>query len=294
MSGKKRKKTFGDVLSTLLMLVALGVFVFSAYTLYGFYQEYRKSSVEYDNLENDYASVDEADETEEFDALEDDKTVQDLQNKQNISGKEVVTVMENGKQITVPTMRNPIDFTELKQKNEDIVGWLRIRALGISYPVVQGEDNDFYLHRTFEKEDNFAGCIFVNCDNSGNFTDQNTIIYGHNMKDGSMFGKLKKFREEGVFDKSKYFWMFTPDLIYEYRIFSATVVDKTGITYQSFFTQEDFDTLMQHAFETSVIDGSDVDVNMNDRIMTLSTCTGDDATRFVVMGKLVQIYASKK
>ncbi|MCI8317907.1 MAG: class B sortase [Lachnospiraceae bacterium] len=294
MSGKKRKKTFGDVLSTLLMLVALGVFVFSAYTLYGFYQEYRKSSVEYDNLENDYASVDEADETEDFDALEDDKTVQDLQNKQNISGKEVVTVMENGKQITVPTMRNPIDFTELKQKNEDIVGWLRIRALGISYPVVQGEDNDFYLHRTFEKEDNFAGCIFVNCDNSGNFTDQNTIIYGHNMKDGSMFGKLKKFREEGVFDKSKYFWMFTPDLIYEYRIFSATVVDKTGITYQSFFTQEDFDTLMQHAFETSVIDGSDVDVNMNDRIMTLSTCTGDDATRFVVMGKLVQIYASKK
>ena len=294
MSGKKRKKTFGDVLSTLLMLVALGVFVFSAYTLYGFYQEYRKSSVEYDNLENDYASVDEADETEDFDALEDDKTVQDLQNKQNISGKEVVTVMENGKQITVPTMRNPIDFTELKQKNEDIVGWLRIRALGISYPVVQGEDNDFYLHRTFEKEDNFAGCIFVNCDNSGNFTDQNTIIYGHNMKDGSMFGKLKKFREEGVFDKSKYFWMFTPDLIYEYRIVSATVVDKTGITYQSFFTQEDFDTLMQHAFETSVIDGSDVDVNMNDRIMTLSTCTGDDATRFVVMGKLVQIYASKK
>ncbi len=294
MSGKKRKKTFGDVLSTLLMLVALGVFVFSAYTLYGFYQEYRKSSVEYDNLENDYASVGEEEETEDFDSLEDDKTVQEIQKKQTISGKEVVTVTENGKQITVPTMRNPIDFTELKQKNEDIVGWLRIRALGISYPVVQGEDNDFYLHRTFEKEDNFAGCIFVNCDNSGNFTDQNTIIYGHNMKDGSMFGKLKKFREEGVFDKSKYFWMFTPDLIYEYRIFSATVVDKTGITYQSFFTQEDFDTLMQHAFETSVIDGSDVDVNMNDRIMTLSTCTGDDATRFVVMGKLVQIYASKK
>lgn len=294
MSGKKRKKTFGDVLSTLLMLVALGVFVFSAYTLYGFYQEYRKSSVEYDNLENDYASVGEEEETEDFDSLEDDKTVEEIQKKQTISGKEVVTVTENGKQITVPTMRNPIDFTELKQKNEDIVGWLRIRAHGISYPVMQGEDNDFYLHRTFEKEDNFAGCIFVNCDNSGNFTDQNTIIYGHNMKDGSMFGKLKKFREEGVFDKSKYFWMFTPDLIYEYRIFSATVVDKTGITYQSFFTQEDFDTLMQHAFETSVIDGSDVDVNMNDRIMTLSTCTGDDATRFVVMGKLVQIYASKK
>lgn len=294
MAGKKKKKTFGDVLTTLLMVVALGVFAFSGYTLYGFYQEYHKSSVEYDNLENDYASADDEEETEDFDSLEDDKKVKELQEKQSISGKEVVTVMENGKQITVPTMRNPINFEELKAKNEDIVGWLRVRAVGISYPVVQGEDNDFYLHRTFEKEDNFAGCIFVNCDNSGNFTDQNTIIYGHNMKDGSMFGKLKKFREEGVFEKSKYFWMFTPDLIYEYRIFSASVVDKTGITYQSFFTQEDFDTLMEHAFEKSEIDGSDVEVNMNDRIMTLSTCTGDDATRFVVMGKLVQIYASKK
>ncbi|MFR3321064.1 MAG: sortase domain-bontaining protein [Lachnospiraceae bacterium] len=76
--------------------------------------------------------------------------------------------------------------------NSDIVGWLRIRALDISYPVVQGKDNDYYLHRTFEKTDNFAGCLFVNSYNMGDFTDQNTIIYGHNMKNGSMFGKLSR------------------------------------------------------------------------------------------------------
>lgn len=281
---RKKKRTFGDIMSTLLMLIALVVFVFSAYTLYGFYQEYHKSSAEYDNLENSYA----ADEADDFDALEDDEAVQ------NISGREVVTVVENGGQITVPVMNNPIDFDELISVNEDIVGWLRIRALDISYPVVQGEDNDYYLHRTFEKEENFAGCLFVNCDNSRNLTDQNTIIYGHNMKNGSMFGKLKNFREEGVFDKSKYFWMFTPNLIYEYRIFSAAVVDKTGITYQSFFSHDDFETLMNHVFENSVIDNSDVEVTENDRIMTLSTCTGDESTRFVVMGKLVQIFASKQ
>lgn len=282
---KKKKRTFGDIMSALLMLIALAVFIFAAYTLYGFYQEYRKGSEEYDNLESSYARQEDG--TEDFDSLEDDETLQ------NMTGKEMVEIDENGERIMVPTMRNPIDFPQLQQVNEDIVGWLRVRALDISYPVVQGEDNDYYLHRTFEKEDNFAGCLFVNCDNSRRLTDQNTIIYGHNMKNGSMFGKLKKFREEGVFDKSKYFWMFTPDLIYQYRIFSATEVKKTGLTYQTFFTEEEFDELMEHAFGNSVVDGSDVEVTKNDRIMTLSTCTSNDATRFVVMGKLVQIYASK-
>ncbi|MDO4321443.1 MAG: class B sortase [Lachnospiraceae bacterium] len=282
---RKRRKTFGDIMSTLLMLIALVVFIFSGYTLYGFYQEYHKGSVEYDNLESSYA-VDEQ-ETEDFDALENEAALQ------NISGREVVTVTENGREVTLPMMHNPIDFAELQQVNSDIVGWLRIRALDISYPVVQGEDNDFYLHRTFEKEDNFAGCLFVNCDNSPKLTDQNTIVYGHNMKNGSMFGKLKQFREEGTFDKGKYFWMFTPDLIYQYRIFSATVVDKTGLTYQTFFTDDEFSQWMNYAFETSEVDNTGVEVTKDDRVMTLSTCTGDDSTRFVVMGKLVQIYASK-
>ena len=272
-------------MSTLLMLIALVVFIFSAYMLYGFYQEYHKGSAEYDNLESSYAV--EEQESEDLDALEDDEALQ------SVSGKEVVKVTENGKEITVPTMSNPIDFPQLQQVNDDIVGWLRIRALDISYPVVQGEDNDFYLHRTFEKEDNFAGCLFVNSDNSRNLTDQNTIIYGHNMKNGSMFGKLKKFREPETFEKSKYFWMFTPDFIYQYRIFSASVVDKTGLTYQTFYSDEEFDKWMNTAFSSSEVENSDVEVTKDDRVMTLSTCTGDDATRFVVLGKLVQIYASK-
>lgn len=282
---KKRKKTFGDIMSTLLMLIALVVFIFSGYTLYGFYQEYHKGSAEYDNLESSYAA--ENDETEDLDALEDDEAIE------HISGRDVTKIVENGREITVPTMRNPIDFTELQQVNEDIVGWLRIRALDISYPVVQGEDNDFYLHRTFGKEDNFAGCLFINCDNKRDLTDQNTIVYGHNMKNGSMFGKLKKFREEETFEKSKYFWMFTPDLIYQYRIFSATVVNKTGLSYQTFYTDDEFEEWMKYAFENSEVDNSDIEVEKSDRVMTLSTCTGDDATRFVVMGKLVQIYASR-
>lgn len=282
---KKRRTTFGDIMSTLLMLIALVVFIFSGYTLYGFYKEYQKGSNEYDNLESSYAS-DEG-ESEDLDALEDEAALQD------ISGREVANIIWDGKELTVPTMKNPIDFSELQQVNEDIAGWLRIRALDISYPVVQGEDNDYYLHRTFEKEDNFAGCLFVNCDNDRDFTDQNTIIYGHNMKNGSMFGKLKQFREEETYNKSKYFWMFTPDLIFQYRIFSAMVVNKTGLAYQTFYSDEDFNEWINKAFEGSEVEDSGIQVTSDDHVVTLSTCTGDDSTRFVVMGKLVQIYASK-
>lgn len=283
---RKRTKTLGDVIRLIVMLAALAVFLYSGYTLYGFYKEYKKSSDEYDNLENSYA-VDQEQESENIDNLEDDDALQ------SISGQEVCTVLEDGEEKTLPVLKNPIDFTQLLSVNSDIVGWLRIRALDISYPVVQGKDNDYYLHRTFEKTDNFAGCLFVNSYNMGDFTDQNTIIYGHNMKNGSMFGKLKNFNDPEVFKKSRYFWIFTPDFIYQYRIFSASVVDKTGLTYQISFTDDEFDQFISRAYSNSVVDNQDVTVTKEDRIVTLSTCTGDDSTRFVVMGKLAQIYAAR-
>ena len=305
---KKRRRTFGDVISTLLMLIALCVFLFSAYTLYGFYKEYKKSADEYDNLESSFTieieDTDASDSTgstdaaagkkilKDIEALEDDEAMEELE--QQIANEEIETeaAVENGQEVALPLMRNPIDFGSLLEVNEDIVGWLKISALDISYPIVQGEDNDFYLHRTFEKTENFAGCIFMNCDNRDDFTDQNTIIYGHNMKDGSMFGKLKQFKEEETFQKSKYFWIFAPDKIYQYRIFSAATVNKTGLYYQVMFKDEDFDTWINAAFENSVVENSDVEVAHDDRVVTLSTCTGDDATRFVVLGKLVRVYAS--
>ena len=283
---RKRTKTLGDVIRLIVMLAALAVFLYSGYTLYGFYKEYKKSSDEYDNLENSYAA-DQEQESENIDNLEDDDALQ------SISGQEVRKVLEDGEEKTLPVLKNPIDFTQLLSVNSDIVGWLRIRALDISYPVVQGKDNDYYLHRTFEKTDNFAGCLFVNSYNMGDFTDQNTIIYGHNMKNGSMFGKLKNFSDPEVFKKSRYFWIFTPDFIYQYRIFSASVVDKTGLTYQISFTDDEFDQFISRAYSNSLVDNQDVTVTKEDRIVTLSTCTGDDSTRFVVMGKLAQIYAAR-
>lgn len=292
---KRGKRTFGDVIRLLLMLVALAVFCYSGYMLYTFYREYKKGSDEYDNLEANYSVS--QDESENMNVLEDDKVLEQLQGAedeaQSVQGRVMVTVTENGKQVSLPVMNNPIDFTELKQINQDICGWLRIRAIDISYPLVQGEDNDYYLHRTFEGESNFAGCLFLNYTNKTDFTDQNTIIYGHNMKNGSMFGKLKQFGIDETFQKSKYFWIFTPDFIYQYRIFSAMVVNKVGLTYQTMFLEDEFRNFVEIAFSNSQVDNTGVEVTDDDRVVTLSTCTGDDETRFVVMGKLAQVYVPK-
>lgn len=286
-NGGKKKHTFGDFLRILLMLIALAVFCYSAYMLYTFYREYKKGSDEYDNLELNYTLDEE--ESEDIDVLEDDDAVQ------SVSGdRKMVTVTVEGEEVLLPVMNNPIDFEELQSINTDVCGWLRIRALDISYPLVQAEDNDYYLHRTFEREDNFAGCLFVNCDNKSDFSDTNTIIYGHNMKNGSMFGKLKQFGESDVFEKSKYFWIFTPDFIYQYRIFSAMVVNKTGLTYQTSFLGNEYREFLDTAFANSQVENTDVEVTQDDRVVTLSTCTGDDATRFVVIGKLAQTYVSKQ
>lgn len=118
-------------------------------------------------------------------------------------------------------LKNPVDFESLKKVNEDIIGWIRVNALDISYPIAQSTNNDYYLHRTFERVDNFAGCIFMEYQNHSDFSDKNTIIYGHNMKNGSMFGTLRKFYEDEVYEKAPYFWIYTPDKIYRYDISPA-------------------------------------------------------------------------
>lgn len=98
-------------------------------------------------------------------------------------------------------------------------GWLYIEALDISYPVVQGPDNDTYLHTTYEGTSNFAGSIFLDYQNQDDFSDGNTIVYGHNMKNLSMFGKLKQMKEQEKYRDSVYFWMLTPESNDVYQIF---------------------------------------------------------------------------
>jgi len=258
----KKEKKSGGFLWTLMLLIALAVFCYSGYKLISLYLEYKKGSDEYTSLERYVESDDLDDEAEP----EED---------------------------TQPTMKNPIDFAELKKINEEIIGWLRVKAIDISYPIAQTKDNEYYLHNTFEKKPVFAGCIFVDFKNKSDFSDQNTIVYGHNMKDGSMFGKLKQFRDPDVYNSSSYFWIYTPDKIYKYKIFSCQEVSAVSENYIiKFKDDKEFNKYLEKALENSTIK-TDVKVDSKDRIVTLSTCTGNDATRFLVQGKLEKTYLAE-
>ena len=255
---KKKKKS--DVLLTIALIVAIAVFCYAAFNLYHIYTEYKKGTDEYNQIEEMAVTERDADSAE-------------------VAGPSA--------QIKPPI---EVDFDKLKSVNEDVVGWIYVDALpDISYPIVKGKDNQTYLHQTYEKNYNFAGTIFVDYENSGDFSDCNTLVYGHNMKNGSMFGHLKKFREDDkLYKQDKYFWILTPERNYRYEIITAYTTGVNSDTYTLFKGPgEEFEKYLEMIKGYSEIQTDDTDLTIKDRIVTLSTCTGNESTRFVVQGKRV-------
>ncbi|MDO4519668.1 MAG: class B sortase [Eubacteriales bacterium] len=261
-NGKKKNK-FVDFLLTVILLASIGVFCYAGYNLYHIYTEYKKGTDEYNRIEQ--MAVKERDPDE-------------------IKKQEEAGQIKN--EVHAPIS---VDFKPLTDINKDVVGWIYMEALpDINYPVVHGKDNDEYLHATYEHNYNFAGTIFFDYENSGDLTDLNTIVYGHNMKNGSMFGSLKKYvREQEVYKKSKYFWILTPDRNFRYEIFSAYTTAVDSDTYTLFKGPgKEFDEWLPKMMKNSEIKTDASILTMQDRIVTLSTCTGDYSTRFVVQGRL--------
>ena len=255
---KKKKKS--DVLLTIALIVAIAVFCYAAFNLYHIYTEYKKGTDEYNQIEEMAVTERDADSAE-------------------VAGPNA--------QLKPPI---EVDFDKLKSVNEDVVGWIYVDALpDISYPIVKGKDNQTYLHQTYEKNYNFAGTIFVDYENSGDFSDCNTLVYGHNMKNGSMFGHLKKFREDDkLYKQDKYFWILTPERNYRYEIITAYTTGVNSDTYTLFKGPgEEFEKYLETIKGYSEIQTDDTDLTIKDKIVTLSTCTGNESTRFVVQGKRV-------
>lgn len=257
---EQKKKKKGDVLLTIALIAAIVVFCYAAFNLYHIYTEYKKGTDEYNQIEEMAVTERDADSAE-------------------VAGPNA--------QLKPPI---EVDFDKLKSVNEDVVGWIYVDALpDISYPIVKGKDNQTYLHQTYEKNYNFAGTIFVDYENSGDFSDCNTLVYGHNMKNGSMFGHLKKFREDDkLYKQDKYFWILTPERNYRYEIISAYTTGVNSDTYTLFKGPgEEFEKYLEMIKGYSEIQTDDTDLTIKDKIVTLSTCTGNESTRFVVQGKRV-------
>ena len=253
------------ILFIVLCVIFIGVFIYSGYTLISKMHEYKVAENTYDSLSNQYVSTSPKPSAE-------------------------VTV-ESEEELDPEVSPISVDFDSLKEQCEDIVGWIYCPDTVINYPVVQCDDNFYYLHRLINGNYNSSGTIFVECLCPKNFAADNTIIYGHHMNDGTMFAKLVDYSYQSFYDEHPVFYLSTPEKNYRVELFAGYVTEATSDTYQiSFASDEDYQTYLNAMINQSKFK-SDVDVKPGDKILTMSTCTYDyDDARFVVQGKLVPIH----
>lgn len=175
-----------------------------------------------------------------------------------------------------------VDFQNLFKVNPDVVAWIYVESVEISYPILKGPDNDYYLHRTWERKDNFAGSIFMDYRNGEDFSDYHTVLYGHNMKDGTMFHKTQYVMTEKYYEKSPYIWILTPEGDYRYRIFSSYDTRYDSDTYSFFWHPgKELEEYIK-ACEAQSLWKKETELSGSERILTLSTCNGLTDIRRVV------------
>lgn len=252
---RKRVNRKRSLVSNIILVIAVCVFAFSAYKLIGIYSEYHKGDKEYDSI------VEEAIEKQEPVKVEETQGNEEQQPKLHTSLK--------------------VDFNKLKKINKDVVAWIQFdEPERISYPLVKGTDNDKYLTTTYEGKKNSSGAIFMDANNNGEFADRNTFIYGHNMKNGSMFGQLRKYKTKDYYEQNPYFYIYTPDgKEVKYQIFAVCIVEDTSRSYTRFYnTDAEYLDYLNYVKSIARYD-TGVELNAESKIVSLSTCTNVSETQ---------------
>lgn len=180
-----------------------------------------------------------------------------------------------------------VDFRELQKINPQIVGWIYCEGTGINYPIAQGKDNRYYLEHVFDRQANGSGCIFLDCTNSSDFSDRNSVIYGHNMKNGTMFASLLQYKDQAYYEAHPRLLLVTPEKNYTIELFAGYVLSGWGNAWMIGFADDaTFGSWLTECTERSCF-RSPIVPTSGDRVLTLSTCTYEyDDARFVVQGIL--------
>lgn len=189
----------------------------------------------------------------------------------------------------------PIDFAALQAQNPDVYAWIKVPGTAVDYPILQSSsDNSYYLTHDLNKEEKAEGAIFTENYNTKTFEDPNTVIYGHDMKNGSMFQSLHDYMDRSFFDQNREVLIYTPDKILHYKIFAAYLYDSRHLL-QSFdfgnkeIYQKYLDNIFSMRDMNAFVDTS-MEVTCEDKIITLSTCYAGIATqRYLVQAVLVSI-----
>lgn len=252
MAKKKRKLTkFGRILSDIVIVVCLIIAGFSGWNLYKELHEYQESKETYEKLTPEV--VIENPDTNEVD--------------------------------TAPLF----DWEKLKGINGDFVGWIRLDDSTVDYPFVQGTDNEYYLRHLFDGTYNNSGCVFMDVNNNRDFSDKNTILYAHNMKNGTMFASIEKYKDASYYDGHKVIHIYTEAATYDVYPVAGIVTDgQDDYVRTSFNDDNDFMSYVNRFVSSSTFT-SEQSIESTDRIVMLSTCNYDRSDgRYVLIGKLVQ------
>lgn len=197
-------------------------------------------------------------------------------------------------QIEAEEVEIPIDFESLTAQYPDIYAWIQIPGTQIDYPIVQHpSDNSYYLNHTPDGRKKVEGAIFTENYNSKDFEDPNTVIYGHNMKNGSMFKGLHKYKDKQFFSENSEIIIYQEGRVLRYKIFAAYVYDSRHL-----MLSFDFDDInIYRSYLNFVLTKKDMSSNINttvgvspeDKIITLSTCNNNDSQRYLVQAVLLSI-----
>lgn len=255
----EKAKKRSDISRRIILVISVGVFIFAAYNLINIFLAYHKADVIYDNIQQD--------------VLDEDSHTK-------------VVIGEDEQEVEIPFTYN---HQALLNINSQGIGYIYIPSIDCRLPMVQGDDNDYYLTHTFNKEYSANGCLFEDYRINGGLSASQIIIYGHNMRNGAMFGKLKNYQDYSFWNNSgnDVLYIYTGNVIKEYKIFSCYISEAISDTYTfNFPTLESMRDYAVNMKAKSMYD-TGVDVSMATQVITLSTCTNDGEQRFIVHGMYV-------
>ena len=177
-----------------------------------------------------------------------------------------------------------VDFNKLKEQNNETIAWLKINNTNVEYPVVKGTNNSFYLNHSFDKSKNSAGWIFADYKNKFDNTDKNIVIYGHNMRDGSMFGSMLNILDAKWYknEENTNITLYTENEKCIYKVFSIYKIENEDYYIKTEFKNDnEFEEFVKNLKKRSIKDFN-VDISKDDNILTLSTCANNNKYRIVL------------
>lgn len=262
----KKSRKAGKIIRSIIFVIALCVFIYSAVQLVIIYMGYKQGEDTYKDIEDMFVQKN----TENTD-------------KNESTDENTKTEKEEEEKVFV------WDYEKMYKYNEDTLGYIRNGDV-ISYPILQTDNNDYYLTHLVSGDYNSSGAIFVDAGIKEGLEADNAIIYGHNMKNGSMFGTLKYYKQEAYAKKYQDIHIYTDKNEYIYKVFATyTTAPDSNIYVFGFLNGEKFVEYLNECREFSTSDlMPEYKFSENDKIITLSTCTNDGKERFVVQAVRVE------